>query len=44
MILKFQDSPNAKLLFKLIYLANYQHMFLEDAYLCVCLQPCCCDE
>lgn len=35
MILKFHDSSNAKLLFKLIYVTNDQHMCLEDASLCM---------
>lgn len=39
MILKFRDSSNAKLLFKLIYLTNDQHMRLEDASLCVFVAP-----
>lgn len=37
MILKFHDSSNAKLLFKLIYLANDQHMCLEGGSRCLCV-------
>lgn len=40
MILKFLDRSKAKLLFKLIYLTNDQHICLQESYLslCVCLQ------